>query len=204
MPDRFVDNRIAITPEPARAMTPTIRATTDAEDMGLVLRAVRFAAWKHRDQRRKGRGALPYINHPLDLAHVLWFEGGVKDPVILAAAVLHDTLEDTQTTYQELQGEFGEQVASIVMEVTDERTVNWRARKKLQISRARLASIEAKQVKLADKICNLRSMVASPPNGWPIERQRAYFDWSKEVVDQLRGVNTELEQRFDQIWKRRP
>jgi guanosine-3',5'-bis(diphosphate) 3'-pyrophosphohydrolase len=77
-------------------------------DMGLVLRAARFAAWKHRDQRRKGRGALPYINHPLDLAHVLWFEGGVTDPVVLAAALLHDTLEDTQTALQELQGEFGD------------------------------------------------------------------------------------------------
>ena len=178
-------------------------STLDA-DMGLVLRAARFAAWKHRDQRRKGRGALPYINHPLDLAHVLWFEGGVTDPVVLAAALLHDTLEDTQTALQELQGEFGERVAAIVMEVTDEPTINWRARKKLQISRARLASVEAKQVKLADKICNLRSMVSSPPNGWSIERQRAYFDWSKEVVDQLRGVNRDLEQRFDQIWKRRP
>ena len=178
-------------------------STLDA-DMGLVLRAARFAAWKHRDQRRKGRGALPYINHPLDLAHVLWFEGGVTDPVVLAAALLHDTLEDTQTALQELQGEFGERVAAIVMEVTDEPTINWRARKKLQISRARLASVEAKQVKLADKICNLRSMVSSLPNGWTIERQRAYFDWSKEVVDQLRGVNLDLEQRFDQIWKRRP
>jgi guanosine-3',5'-bis(diphosphate) 3'-pyrophosphohydrolase len=173
-------------------------------NMCLVLRAARFAAWKHRDQRRKGRGAVPYINHPLDLAHVLWFEGAVTDPEILAAALLHDTLEDTQTTLQELQGEFGERVAGIVMEVTDEPTINWRARKKLQVSRGRLASLEAKQVKLADKICNLRSIVASPPNGWTVERQRAYFDWSKEVVDQLRGANSELEQRFDQIWKRRP
>lgn len=185
-------------------MSLTDSADNHDADTGLVLRAARFAAWKHRDQRRKGRGAVPYINHPLDLAHVLWFEGGVTDPVILAAALLHDTLEDTQTALQELQGEFGERVAAIVMEVTDEPTINWRARKKLQISRARLASVEAKQVKLADKICNLRSMISSPPNGWTIERQRAYFDWSKEVVDQLRGVNPELEQRFDQIWKRRP
>jgi GTP diphosphokinase / guanosine-3',5'-bis(diphosphate) 3'-diphosphatase len=192
-------------PDKNRSQTsPTGDADNHQADMGLVLRAARFAAWKHRDQRRKGRGALPYINHPLDLAHALWFEGGVTDPVILAAALLHDTLEDTQTTVQELQGEFGERVAAIVMEVTDEPTIAWRARKKLQISRARLASIEAKQVKLADKICNLRSMISSPPNGWTVERQRAYFDWSKEVIDQLRGVNPELEQRFDQIWKRRP
>jgi len=192
-------------PDKNRSQTsPTGDTDNHQADMGLVLRAARFAAWKHRDQRRKGRGALPYINHPLDLAHALWFEGGVTDPVILAAALLDDTLEDTQTTVQELQGEFGERVAAIVMEVTDEPTIAWRARKKLQISRARLASIEAKQVKLADKICNLRSMISSPPNGWTVERQRAYFDWSKEVIDQLRGVNPELEQRFDQIWKRRP
>ena len=103
----------------------------------------------------------------------------------------------TQTSLQELQGEFGEQIARIVMEVTDERSLHWRARKKLQVSRARLASPAARQVKLADKICNLRSMISSPPNGWSIERQRAYFDWSKEVVDQLRGANPELEARFD-------
>jgi len=164
-------------------------------DTGLVLRAARFAAWKHRDQRRKGRGALPYINHPLDLAHVLWFEGGVTDPVTLAAALLHDTLEDTQTTLQELQGEFGERVAAIVMEVTDEPTINWRARKKLQVSRARLASQEAKQVKLADKICNLRSMVSSPPSGWAVERQRTYFDLAKDVHGQHSGANTEPKKR---------
>lgn len=177
---------------------------TKVADFGLVLRAARFAAWKHRDQRRKGRGHLPYINHPLDLAHVLWFEGGVQDPVVLAAALLHDTIEDTQTSLQELQGEFGEQVSSVVMEVTDERSLNWRVRKKLQVSRARLASSSARQVKLADKICNLRSMIAAPPNGWSTERQRAYFDWAKEVVDQLRGINPELESRFDQIYKKRP
>ena len=174
------------------------------EGMGLVLRAARFAAWKHRDQRRKGKGRVPYINHPLDLAHVLWFEGGVGDATVLAAALLHDTIEDTQTSVQELQGEFGERIAQIVMEVTDEPSLDWRVRKKLQITRARRASPEAKQVKLADRICNLRSLVASPPHGWSIERQQAYFDWSKEVVDQLRGINPELEQRFDQIHKKRP
>lgn len=174
------------------------------DGMGLVLRAARFAAWKHRDQRRKGRGRLPYINHPLDLAHVLWFEGGVTDPVVLAAALLHDTIEDTQTSLQELQGEFGTQIAEIVMEVTDEASLDWRARKRLQISRARTASARAKLVKLADKICNLRSLIASPPQGWSVERQRSYFDWSKEVVDQLRGANAALEQRFDQVFRQRP
>jgi len=130
--------------------------------------------------------------------------GGVWDPVVLAAALLHDTIEDTQTSLQEPQGEFGEQVARIVMEVTDERSLHWRARKKLQVSQARLASPAARQVKLADKICNLRSMISAPPNGWSIDRQRAYFDWAKDVVDQLRGANPELEARFDQVHKKRP
>jgi guanosine-3',5'-bis(diphosphate) 3'-pyrophosphohydrolase len=135
---------------------------------------------------------------------VLWFEGGIEDPVVLAAALLHDTIEDTQTSLRELQGEFGNEIAEIVREVSDEPSLDWRARKKLQISRARTASPAAKLVKLADKICNLRSLVASPPNGWSLERQRAYFDWSKQVVDPMRGTNAELEQRFDQIYKRRP
>jgi guanosine-3',5'-bis(diphosphate) 3'-pyrophosphohydrolase len=172
--------------------------------MGLVLRAARFAAWKHRDQRRKGRRALPYVNHPIDLANVLWFEGSVRDPKTLAAALLHDTIEDTQTTVQELQGEFGEEVALIVLEVTDEPSLHYRVRRKLQVSRARSASGPARQVKLADKICNLRDLIASPPANWSTERVRDYFDWARDVVEELRGANPELESRFDQAYRRRP
>lgn len=175
-----------------------------ASDFGLLLHAARFAAWKHRHQRRKGAGRLPYINHPLDLAHALWFEGGVRDEITLAAAILHDTIEDTQTTVQELQGEFGAAVAGIVMETSDEPSVDWRVRKKLQITRARSASQRAREVKLADKLCNLRSLVASPPQRWSLERRREYFDWAKRVVDELRGTNAELEARFDQIYRQRP
>ena len=174
------------------------------EAVGLLLRAMRFAAWKHRHQRRKGQHAEPYINHPLDLAHVLWFEGGVRDEASLVAALLHDTLEDTQTTVQELQGEFGAEIASIVMEVSDEPTLDWRVRKKLQVTRAKTATPRARLVKLADKICNLRSMIASPPQRWSVGRRRAYFDWAREVVEQLRGTNPSLEERFDQIYRQRP
>jgi guanosine-3',5'-bis(diphosphate) 3'-pyrophosphohydrolase len=174
------------------------------EAVGLLLRATRFAAWKHRDQRRKGQRAEPYINHPLELAHVLWFEGGVRDEATLAAALLHDTLEDTQTSLRELQGEFGEEIAAIVLEVTDEPSLDWRVRKKLQVTRAKLASPRARLVKLADKICNLRSMISSPPQRWSIERRRAYFDWAREVVEQLRGTNPLLEERFDHVYRQRP
>ena len=174
------------------------------EAVGLLLRAMRFAAWKHRDQRRKGQHAEPYINHPLDLAHVLWFEGGVRDEATLVAALLHDTLEDTQTTVQELQGEFGAEIASIVMEVSDEPTLDWRVRKKLQVTRAKTATPRARLVKLADKICNLRDLIASPPANWSTERVRDYFDWARDVVEELRGANPELESRFDQAYRRRP
>ena len=140
------------------------RGTRDAvqsspEAVGLLLRAMRFAAWKHRDQRRKGQRAEPYINHPLDLAHVLWFEGGVRDEATLVAALLHDTLEDTQTTVQELQGEFGEEIGSIVMEVSDEPTLDWRVRKKLQVTRAKTATPRARQL--------IRS---APPRYWTLTR----------------------------------
>jgi guanosine-3',5'-bis(diphosphate) 3'-pyrophosphohydrolase len=105
---------------------------------------------------------------------------------------------------QELQGEFGEEIASIVLEVSDEPSLHWRVRKKLQVTRAKIATPRARLVKLADKICNLRSMISSPPQRWSIERRRAYFDWAREVVDQLRGTNPSLEDRFDHVFRQRP
>lgn len=173
-------------------------------DLGLVLKAVRFAAWKHRDQKRKDEAASPYINHPVALAEVLWSEGGVRDPVVIAAALLHDTLEDTETTVAELRGAFGAQVAATVEEVTDVKWLARSSRKRLQVARAGRSSLRAKQVKIADKICNLRDIIASPPKGWSLERKREYFDWARSVIDQLRGANPRLERRFDQLYRQRP
>jgi guanosine-3',5'-bis(diphosphate) 3'-pyrophosphohydrolase len=174
------------------------------QDLGLVLKAMAFAAAKHRDQRRKDAGASPYINHPIALAEVLWHEGAVRDPVIIAAALLHDTIEDTETTPAELTGAFGASVTAVVEEVTDVKWLSKRARKELQVARARRASIRAKLVKLADKICNLRDILASPPKDWSVERKRQYFDWAKKVIDQVRGTNPKLERRFDQLYRQRP
>lgn len=173
-------------------------------DLGLILKAVRFAAWKHRDQKRKDEAASPYINHPVALAEVLWSEGGVRDPVVIAAALLHDTLEDTETTVAELRGAFGAQVAATVEEVTDVKWLARSSRKRLQVARAGRSSLRAKQVKIADKICNLRDIIASPPKGWSLERKREYFDWARSVIDQLRGANPRLERRFDQLYRQRP
>jgi guanosine-3',5'-bis(diphosphate) 3'-pyrophosphohydrolase len=124
--------------------------------------------------------------------------------VVIAAALLHDTLEDTKTTRAELRKLFGAKVAGIVVEVTDDKRLPKERRKELQIEHAALLSSSAKLVKLADTICNLRDILASPPKDWSIERKRQYFDWAKRVVDQVRGANAKLERRFDQLYRKRP
>ena len=162
----------------------------------IVLRAAAFAAHKHRDQRRKGVAATPYINHPIAVANVLASEAGVTDPVILAAALLHDTIEDTETSQPELVAEFGPAIGAVVAEVTDDKRLLKAERKRLQIEHAAHISYEAKLVKMADKICNVRDMITAPPD-WPIERKRQYFEWAGRVVDQMRGTHAKLEALFD-------
>ena len=166
-------------------------------ELALLLKALAFAAHKHRDQRRKDPEASPYINHPIALADVLVNEGGVTDIEVLCAALLHDTVEDTATTPQELAQAFGTRVAGIVAEVTDDTRLPKAERKRLQIEHAPHLSPEAKLVKLADKLCNLRDVAQRPPQGWSLERRREYFDWAKRVVDGLRGTHQRLEQAFD-------
>ena len=174
-------------------------------DLRLLLKALAFAADKHRDHKRKDRKASPYINHPITLAEVLMLEGGIGDAKILAAALLHDTIEDTETTYGELKSEFGARVANAVLEVTDNKRLRKHTRKRLQIEHAPGLSRDAKLVKLADKIANLRDLYGSrPPKGWSKRRRRDYFDWAKQVVDGLRGTNRRLEAAFDAAYARRP
>jgi guanosine-3',5'-bis(diphosphate) 3'-pyrophosphohydrolase len=170
----------------------------------LILRAASYAAHKHRDQRRKDPQASPYINHPLTLACILANEGGVTDTAALCAALLHDTIEDTDTTAEELGREFGAEIAAIVQEVTDDKSLPRAERKRLQIEHAAHISAKAKLVKLADKIANLRDVAAAPPAGWSIERRREYFDWAKSVIDRLRGVDATLEAAFDEAYRARP
>jgi guanosine-3',5'-bis(diphosphate) 3'-pyrophosphohydrolase len=174
------------------------------DDLGLVIRAAQFAAQKHKDQRRKDVKATPYINHPINLAEVLHTDGGVRDPIVIAAALLHDTIEDTETTYDELRGVFGTSVADVVVEVTDVKFLAKESRKRLQVAKAGRSSERARLVKLADKICNLRDILASPPAGWSLARSQKYFDWAKQVVDQARGVNPKLERMFDRLYLQRP
>lgn len=176
---------------------------TTASITGTLIRAVSFAAHKHRNQRRKDADASPYINHPIALADVLANEGAIDAVAVLCAAVLHDTIEDTDTTAGELEVAFGSAVSSIVLEVTDDKSLPKDERKKLQIEHAPHISPDAKLVKLADKICNLRDLLASPPADWEQERKQAYFDWAAAVVAGLRGVHPGLEAVFDGLHARR-
>ena len=166
--------------------------------------ALAFAADKHRNQRRKDAEASPYINHPIELAKILAVEGGVDDPLVLSAAVLHDTIEDTETSYDELAGRFGGDVADVVLEVTDDKSLDKAERKRLQIEHAPALSRAAKLVKLADKIANLRDVADHPPAQWPLERRREYFEWARRVVDGLRGAHPRLEAAFDAAYARKP
>jgi guanosine-3',5'-bis(diphosphate) 3'-pyrophosphohydrolase len=162
-----------------------------------LLEAIAFAADKHRRQRRKDAEESPYINHPIAVATVLASEGNVSDEMTLLAAVLHDTVEDTQTTFVELEEHFGPEVAGLVRELTDDKSLEKGERKRLQIEHARESSIRAKQVKIADKICNVRDITLSPPADWSPDRRREYLMWSEKVVAGCRDANPNLDQAFD-------
>ena len=167
-----------------------------------IVKAAQFAAEKHKNQRRKDADASPYINHPLALASVLAVEGGIENPDVICAALLHDTIEDTKTSAEELEAIFGSKVTGIVLEVTDNKNLDKAVRKEEQVRHAPYISAEAKLVKLADKICNLRDILASPPSDWSAERKRAYFEWAARVVAGLRGVHPGLEAVFDGLLAR--
>ena len=184
------------------AMTNPAVAHSFAEARRLI-HALAFAAHKHRDQRRKDKDASPYINHPIALAHILISEGGVSDAVVLCAAILHDTIEDTETSYSVLRAAFGTEIADVVREVTDDKSLAKAKRKQLQIEHAAHASPRAKLVKLADKVANLRDLASTPPHDWSIDRRRAYFDWAKQVIDGVRGTNAQLEAAFDKAYAAR-
>lgn len=162
-----------------------------------LLGAIAFAADKHRLQRRKDADASPYINHPIAVATALAVEGEVEDEATLLCAILHDTVEDTDTTFAELAQHFGTQVADLVRELTDDKSLEKSERKRLQIEHARDSSLRAKQVKIADKICNIRDVTVNPPASWPLQRRLDYLNWSEKVVAGCRGVNFKLDTAFD-------
>lgn len=166
-------------------------------DIARVLAAASFAASRHRGQRRKGADGSPYVNHPIAVAHELAATGGVADADVLAAALLHDTVEDTGTRPAEIEERFGAAVRRLVEEVSDDKSLDKEVRKRLQVERAPALSPGAKLIKLADKICNVREVALDPPHDWSTRRRREYLAWAAEVVAGLRGANRALEETFD-------
>jgi guanosine-3',5'-bis(diphosphate) 3'-pyrophosphohydrolase len=177
---------------------------TETTDLKVLARALAFAAHKHRDQRRKDVEASPYINHPIALFDHLVNVGGIDDTENLCAALLHDTIEDTETTRGELTEQFGAFISGIVAEVTDDKTLLKPERKMRQVENAPHLSTRARAVKLADKTCNLRDVAENPPHHWELERRQKYFDWARQVVDGLRGEWPVLEAAFDRQYERKP
>jgi guanosine-3',5'-bis(diphosphate) 3'-pyrophosphohydrolase len=165
-------------------------------DIALVLRAAEFAAKKHRKQHRKGKKQRPYIGHCIEVARILADSGLVEDPNVLAAAFLHDTVEDTKATPEEIRTRFGPAVEQMVLELTDDKGLERDERWRLQVEHAPKLSPGAKLIKLADKISNVREICSDPPERWDVDRRRLYFEWSKQVVDALGPVNPGLEAHF--------
>jgi len=175
---------------------------TTIDNISLILKAFKFAADKHQHQRRKGKTAVPYINHLIVVSETLWEVGKVRDMSTIAAGILHDTIEDTDTSPEELEATFGKKICEIVEEVTDDKRLPKQVRKQLQIERAGKASLEARHVKVADKICNVSDLIDFPPANWSLQRRIDYVDWAERVVNKLRGSNPLLEQHFDKVCKK--
>ncbi|TKR96578.1 hypothetical protein L596_010579 [Steinernema carpocapsae] len=171
-------------------------------DLKLIIKASDYAARRHRNQKRKDHNGTPYINHPLGVAQILSEEAKVTDAATLAAAILHDTVEDTKATFEEIQELFGDEICHIVRECTDDKSLSKAARKQAQIDNAAHHSHKAKLVYLADKLYNLRDLERQTPIGWDRRRVHEYFKWSKQVIAQLKGTNDNLEALLDDIVNR--
>lgn len=166
-----------------------------------ILSAACFAAEKHAHQKRKGEKAEPYFNHLLEVAELIAASGPDLDVELIMAAFLHDTVEDTGVTLQELEQRFGKDVASLVAEVTDDKSLPKETRKQLQVQSTSEKSSRAQTLKLADKISNLRAVISSPPVGWSLERKREYFEWARQVISGIASPNKYLKSEFDKAYR---
>lgn len=175
----------------------TKKSGSDA-DLARLMRAMHYSTEKHQFQKRKNPLQTPYIGHPVRVANRL-VDAGIKDQNVIVAALLHDTVEDTDATLKEIENIFGPEVAKIVDEVSDDKSLPKHVRKQLQIEHAPHVSYEAKLVKLADKLDNLHELLTLTPEGWTTERVGQYFNWSEKVINGLRGTNATLEGLVDEV-----
>ena len=180
---------------------PKMSKISDITNLSTLTRAMTFAADKHHNQKRKNKEQTPYINHPIRVVNLLTGIGKITDIPTLCAAVLHDTIEDTGTKYGEIKQEFGEEIADMVREVTDDKSLSKIERKRLQIKNAPHKSTGAKLVKLADKLDNLLDLNLDAPVGWSADAVHGYFVWAYKVVEGLRGTNAGLEDALDALFQ---
>lgn len=164
-----------------------------------ILDAVIFAARKHQGHVRKDERASPYVTHPLAVARAIYQIGKIHDPIILIAAILHDIIEDTDTTDTEIQERFGEEILSTVLEVTDDKSQMKIIRKQQQVVHSPDLSYGAKIIKLADKLTNCQDILHTPPRDWSIKRRQEYIQWAADVIAQIRNTNPPLEAAFDEM-----
>ena len=165
--------------------------------LSLFFEALQLAAEKHKYQRRSGYDRLPYINHLLKVADALRRIGGETDPDLLIAALLHDIVEDTDVTEEDLGRQFGSRVARTVAELTDDMRLPHAERKRLQVQAAPSLSTDARKIRIADKACNILDILAYPID-WSLEKKQAYVTNAMEIVDQIRGSSPRLESWFDE------
>jgi (p)ppGpp synthase/HD superfamily hydrolase len=165
-----------------------------------ILSAAHYAAEKHATQKRKGKTGEPYINHLLEVAQLISAAVPEPDTNLLIAALLHDVIEDAGVTKDVLAHRFGADVANLVAEVTDDKSLPKAERKRLQVENAPKKSVRAQAIKLADKISNLRAILSSPPVDWDYQRRKEYFEWAKRVVDGLTAPNPTLKAEFDKTF----
>jgi (p)ppGpp synthase/HD superfamily hydrolase len=161
------------------------------------MKAADAAARWHVNQRRKGAAQEPYITHLIEVAALVAEATAGADPNLIVAALLHDAIEDQGVNHEEIAAQFNDDVADLVVEVTDNKKLPKAERKQLQIKNAPKLTPRAKILKLADKISNLRSLATSPPADWPMQRRVDYVIWTTEVVHSLRGASGLLENEFD-------
>jgi guanosine-3',5'-bis(diphosphate) 3'-pyrophosphohydrolase len=171
-------------------------------DLAAILSAALFAAEKHASQKRKGNAGEPYINHLIEVAQLISSAIPSPDKNLLIAALLHDTIEDVGVTKEELVERFGSDVAELVVEVTDNKSLPEAERKRLQVETAPHKSVRAQAIKLADKISNLRAILVSPPANWDFQRRKEYFEWANRVVDGLTAPNPVLKEEFEKTYRK--
>lgn len=177
-----------------------------AQEIQEICCGIDFAAEKHRFQTRKNKEKTPYISHPIGVAYNLMATGEVRETSVIIGALLHDTIEDTQTTFEEIENKFGKHVVALVREVTDDKSLAKEARKRLQVVNAAHKSKGAAQIKLADKLFNLNDLFNNPPPDWTQTRIDRYYEWAQSVIDRLPTANdklyTAVEEIINQYWEK--